>query len=264
MDLVTFAIAMLAVGACVGVMSAALGVGGGILMVPAFLYAIPGMDMNTAKGSSLLVIAFVAAYNSLRLNRGHMRTPWEVVIAVVAGSVVGGYVGGWTTSMMSDRTVTGIFVLLLFVIGVRMFFLKPRTVHEGEVRRRGALSALIGVSSGYVAGATGTGGGAVLVPMTLWAGIASNERIVAFSNTVMAATAAAGAAAHFFAPKTTELAWTYGMVDVALVPLVFMGAVVSFPLGRRINAILSFERRRIVMGVLLVGIAVRLLYRMFS
>jgi uncharacterized membrane protein YfcA len=162
---------------------------------------------------------------------------------------------------MSETAVTWIFIGLLAVAAIRTFFLKTPTVDESAVRRRQAVSTAVGAASGIVGGATGTGGGAILVPLALWTGICSNERVVALSNTVMAATAAASALGHFFAERLSDLAYTYGQVNVALAPFVFLGAVAAAPLGRRINANLSLERRRIVMGALLLLIAARLMNR---
>ena len=261
MDYVLFGLGMLMLGAGVGVVSAALGIGGGVLMVPAFIHFIDGMDMNTAKGSSLFIIVLVAAYNSWKMNRNESRNPWDVVLFVAAGSIVGGYLGAWLTTLISDEAVTWLFVLFILLAAVRTFFLEPPEVSDSEVRSRRGLSTLIGSITGIFSGATGTGGGSVLVPLSLWSGIASNERVVALSNTVMVATCAAGVAAHALAPTTVEIPGTYGLVNFAVAPLVFLGAMLSAPLGRRLNARMDLRVRRIVMGVLLLVIALRLVAR---
>ena len=261
MDPILFVLVILAVGAAVGVVSAALGIGGGVLMVPAFLYVFPDMDMNTAKGSSLLAIVFVAGFNSWRMNRGEMKSPWSVSAAIASGAIVGGFVGGWGTGLMSDTAVTWLFVSLLGFAAIRTLFLKPRVVHEEDVRQRQAAAAMIGLVSGLVAGATGTGGGAVLVPLVLWAGLVSNERVVALSNTVMAATAAAATVAHLASEQTMDTASTFGLVNASLAPVVVIAAIAAAPVGRWINAHLSLGRRRVVMGLLLFVIAARLIYR---
>ncbi len=264
MDLNLFVL-LLAVGAGVGIVSAALGIGGGVLMVPAFLYVIPGMDINTAKGSSLLAIVFVAGFNSWRMNRGEMKNPWSGAAAIAAGAIAGGFAGGWLTGLMPDTAVTWVFVGLLAFAAPRIFFLQPRMVHEEDVRQRQGAAALIGLVSGLVAGATGTGGGAVLVPLALWAGLVSNERVVALSNTVMAASAAAGMIAHLASERTMmDTASTYGLVNVSLAPVVVVAAIATAPVGRWINSHLSLDRRRVVMGTLLLVIAARLIYRVMG
>ena len=58
-----------------------------------------------------------------------------------------------------------------------------------------------------------------------------------------------------------DTASTLVLVTVSLAPVVVIAAIASAPLGRWINAHLTFERRRVVMGVLLLVIAARLIYR---
>src|SRR5690606_6498155 len=121
------------------------------LMVPVFLFVFGDrMDINTAKGTSLLVIAFVSLYNSWRMNRGSMRTPWDVVAAIAAGSIVGGFPGGYLTALMSDRAVTWIFIGLLGFAALRTFVLKGRVVREEDVRKRWPVSVLSGCAAGAV------------------------------------------------------------------------------------------------------------------
>lgn len=261
MDYAILALQMIVLGVSVGIVSAALGVGGGVFMVPAFLHVISNMDINTAKGSSLLIIAIVAAMNAARMNRGITKSPWNVVIALASGSIVGGYFGAWITTLMSDALVTWLFIGLIAIVSVRMFFIEPKTVSENEVRRRTGLAIAIGLLSGVVAGATGTGGGAILVPLVLLAGIASNERVVALSNAVMVATCIAGMLAHMRGQQTVDLPLTVGLVSVSLAPLVILGSLAGAPFGRWINSHLTLNRRRIVMGVVLAIIAFRLILR---
>jgi len=100
-----------------------------------------------------------------------------------------------------------------------------------------------------------------LVPFALLAGVVSNARVVALSNSVMVVMASAGMVAHLMSAKTSEMAYTYGLVNVAVVPLVVVGAILCAPVGRRINRALSVERRRVVMGSLLIVMAARLAFR---
>jgi len=263
MDYAILALQMIVLGVSVGIVSAALGVGGGVFMVPAFLQVFSNMDINTAKGSSLLIIMVVATMNSVRMNQGKTKSPWNVVIALASGSIIGGYFGAWVTTLMSDALVTWLFIGLIAIVSVRMFFIQPKTVLENQVRRRTTLTIAIGLLSGIIAGATGTGGGAILVPLVLLAGIASNERVVGLSNTVMVATCAAGMLAHMSGKPNDDLhlPLTVGLVAASLAPLVILGSLAGAPVGRWLNAHLSLNRRRIVMGVLLAIIAFRLILR---
>jgi len=255
-----FVVEMLLLGCAVGMVSAALGLGGGIFMVPAFLLFVQGMDAHTAKGTSLFIIIFVSAVNAWRMNRGHV--PQYGLAAVIAcGSIVGGYLGSWITANMPEDGVVWVFIALLAFVGARTFFITQKKVREENVRKRNVIAVSIGVLASIVGGATGTGGGAVLVPLALIAGIVSNERAVALSNTVMVVTSISGTAASLLAERTTTLPYTYGHVCFAMAPLVFIGAQLINPVATRFEKWLTLERRKVVMGVLLLAMTGSLIWK---
>jgi uncharacterized membrane protein YfcA len=83
------------------------------------------------------------------------------------------------------------------------------------------------------------------------AGLVSNERAVALSNTVMVVTSISGTVAHLLAARTSDLPWTCGHVNFALAPLVFIGAQLVNPLAARFEKWLTLQRRKVVMGIIL-------------
>lgn len=253
---------MLLLGVGVGLISGSLGLGGGVIMVPAFLTFVPGMDPHTAKGTSLCIIVFVALLNAWRLNRGLAHKPWRLAGLLAAGSIAGGYTGAWVTAQLPEQAVLWLFMALVAVFGVRTFFLQPPEVDAAQVRRRFLLPLCIGFAAGVVGGATGTGGGAVLVPLTLFAALTVNARVTGLSNMVMVATSLAGTLAHLRAEPVFPGQWVVGHVYLYVVPFVFAGAQIGSPVGTRLNARLTLSRRRVVLGALLLLIAARILYRL--
>jgi len=259
-----FLILQLLVGVGAGIISGALGLGGGILMVPAFMTFVPGMETHTAKGTSLFLIIFVSAINAWRQNRNLERIPWELAAWLALGSIVGSYLAAWITSTLPENFTLLLFLVLLVLVAWRTFLIQPRKVSEEDVRQRRALSVAIGVLAGIFGGATGTGGGAVLIPLALMAGIVVNERAVGLSNLVMVGTAIAGTIAHLRAEPIYPSDWTVGHVYFAIVPLVFLGSQLSSPLGERLNHKLTLPRRKLLMGVMLLLIALRLGWRLYT
>ncbi|MBM3289701.1 MAG: sulfite exporter TauE/SafE family protein, partial [Candidatus Hydrogenedentes bacterium] len=130
MDTVWFVVEMLALGCAVGMISAALGLGGGIFMVPAFLFFVKGMDAHTAKGTSLFIIIFVSMVNAWRMNRGHADRQTGLALVFACGSVVGGYLGSWLTTLLPDAGVIWLFIALLGFVGLRTFFITPKVVRR--------------------------------------------------------------------------------------------------------------------------------------
>lgn len=264
MDSAIFIIEMLLAGVGVGLISNALGLGGGILMVPVFLQVIDGMDSKTATGTSLFIIIFVAAANAWRLTRAWQRIPWHLILALGAGSIVGGYAAAWITGRMSEQAVLAIFIALLALLGLRTFALRIAEVKPEDIRRRDLPSVAIGLFSGTVGGATGTGGGLVLVPTALIAGVACNAQVVGISNLVMVLTAIAGSVARLNAEQIFPLAHTVGQVYFPAVLPVFIGAQIASPWGSRLNSWLTLPRRKVALGLTLLLIAAQLLFRLLG
>lgn len=250
------------VGAGAGIISAGLGLGGGILMVPAFEAFLPGMDLHTAKGTSLFLIVFISSLNTWRARRELPPHAFTLAAWLAAGSVIGGYASAWITGLLPEQVTIILFLLLLLAVAARTFLLREIPVPEDQVHKRPGIALLIGFIAGIFGGATGTGGGAVLIPLALMTGIVANARAVPLSNLVMIATSLAGTLANLQAAQTCDYPWTVGHVALAFVPLTLLGAQLGSELGLRLNRLLTLPRRRVAMGVLLLIIALRLGWRL--
>jgi uncharacterized protein len=257
-------IQMLIAGVGVGLISGALGLGGGVLMVPVFLTFIQDIDVYTAKGTSLFVIILVAFFNAIRHNRGRGFIPWRTAAMLALGAIAGSYAGGALTALLPEDVVIAIFMASLAALAIRTFLITPRHVAPEEVRQRGLLSVVIGLFAGLTGGATGTGGGTVLVPMSLMSGIASNYRVVGLSNMVMVAAGMAGALAALMENQQFDAPATIGHICFPLAIPVFIGAQIGSPLGIRLNARLTLRRRKIIFGILLGLISLRMLFRLLA
>jgi len=258
---VLFIVEMLLLGAGVGLIGGALGLGGGVIMVPAFLIFIDGMDAHTAKGTSLLVILFVAAVNAWQLNRRAAQVPWATAGELAVGAIAGSYAGAWVTTLMPELAVVLLFVALLLVMSWQLFHSAGKPERTEPPRHWWLRSPFIGLYSGIAGGATGTGGGLIIVTLALQTGIATNKNATALSNMVMVVIAGAGTVAHLRAAPVSDLAWTVGQVNLNAVPWVFAGAMAGAFAGRRINHLLSLRWRRLSLGVVLMLIVVTMVVR---
>lgn len=256
-----FVVELLVLGVGVGLISGALGLGGGILMIPAFLAFIPQMDVHTAKGTSLFIILFVAAVNAWQLNRNAAAVPWALAFRLASGAIVGSYLGAWITTLLPEFVVIALFTALLLGMAWQLFGHAARPQPKPGLRRWWFASPLIGAYSGAAGGATGTGGGLILVPLALQTGLVTNKNATAVSNMVMVAIAIAGSIAHLRAHPHSPMPWTYGQVSLYVVPWVFAGAQAGAYAGRKLNHRITLRQRRVTLGVLLLLIVASLLYR---
>jgi uncharacterized protein len=138
-------VALLLLGIAVGVLSAMLGIGGGIVLVPALVMLFK-LDQKVAQGTSLATIplgAIVAAivYHQSAPLRG------SVVVAVAAGFVVGAVLGAKLIPYVPEAVLRPAFGALLLYLGVLFAFdlrpshpaglmLAPFTLFGGWIVRR--------------------------------------------------------------------------------------------------------------------------------
>lgn len=265
----------LILGFLVGVISAALGIGGGVLMVPAFVEFIEGMDQHTAIGTSLLTIAGVSLLNAWRLNRG-LDWHWRMVLPTAAGASLMAFLAGTAAGYCNAyvlKLVFGVFNLVLAVQTLRLREQAPKVWKEPgsdaadapteapRVRRWSWPAFGTGSATGLVSGFTGIGGGMVLVPLALRLRLTVNHRVVALSNTVMVFTSLAAVGAYLLATPSTGLPWVVGQVHAPTALVVLLGAQFGSPVGAWLNHRLTLRWRRWVMGGMLLVIGSRMLWR---
>lgn len=108
----------LAIGLLTGIISGLLGVGGGIVMVPAMVLAL-GLSQHLAQGTSLLVIVPTAAAGSVTHFRlGNIRLPVAGWLAL--GGMLGAVGGAALALLAPDAALRVLFALFLLYTGARM------------------------------------------------------------------------------------------------------------------------------------------------
>ena len=110
--------AALAVGTATGLISGTMGVGGGIVMVPA-LVIVMGIDQHVAQGISLAVIVPTAISGATQHFRmGNVDLRWAVYIA--AGGVIGGAVGAQFAQVIPAFGLRMLFAVFALYSAQRM------------------------------------------------------------------------------------------------------------------------------------------------
>jgi uncharacterized protein len=112
---------MLLIGLVVGMLSGVVGIGGGILFVPALVW-LAGMDQHKAQGTSLGallapvgILAFMEYYR-----KGN--ADLKVALLLAVGFLVGGYFGAAGAQYVPDLWLRRVFAVTLIAVGGRMLF----------------------------------------------------------------------------------------------------------------------------------------------
>lgn len=120
------AIILIIIGIVAGILGGMVGVGGGIVIVPALVYFL-GFNQHTAQGTSLGLImlpvgilGFLQYYQSCQ--KAGEPIDFKVIILLAIGFIIGSYFGSKVSLGLSVVTVKKTFAVLLIIIAVKMIF----------------------------------------------------------------------------------------------------------------------------------------------
>jgi uncharacterized protein len=110
------------IGALTGVLAALCGVGGGLIMVPAFVFLM-ALDQKSAVATSLAVIISVSLVATYKYQSASL-IKWQIVWPVMLGAVVTTWLATDWLKHLSNDFLTRIFAILMIVVGIRMLLVK--------------------------------------------------------------------------------------------------------------------------------------------
>jgi uncharacterized membrane protein YfcA len=199
----------LALGLAVGLVMGLTGAGGGILAVPALVFA-TGLTMSQAGPVGLLAVGIGASMGAVMgLRAGTVR--YRAALLMAAGGIVMAPAGLWLAQRMDMRWVTLLFAAVLMWIAYQTLreslgkttsgppaqacLRQPDNGRFMWTRNCARALAAAGAVAGTLSGLLGVGGGFVLVPAMHRVTDLDTQSVVATSLAVIALISLAGAGA---------------------------------------------------------------------
>ena len=112
---------LVAIGLLAGILSGFVGVGGGIIVVPALIYIL-GLTQFQAQGTSLAMmippIGILAVWNYYKTD--NININYALILA--ASFVIGGYIGSKLSLRLPEHKVKLIFGVLMLYVAIRMIW----------------------------------------------------------------------------------------------------------------------------------------------
>ena len=166
---VMYLLTVLAAAAAVaGFMAGLLGVGGGIIMVPALYYAftVLGFDivtrMHLSVGTSLAII-IPTSIISTKTHMEHDAVDFKMVKSFGIFIVLGVIAGTFLVVNLETPTLILFFSIFAFMTGLFFIFLREQLV-ENPKRISDAVKNISGILIGFISVPLGIGGGSLMVP----------------------------------------------------------------------------------------------------
>ncbi|MES2880871.1 MAG: sulfite exporter TauE/SafE family protein [Bacteroidota bacterium] len=115
---------VLIIGLCAGMLSGLVGVGGGIILVPALVFFL-GYNQHQAQGTSLGVLVFpVVILGFLKYATELKKTgdpvDFRIIGLLAIGFLIGGYFGGTLALKIDKELLKKIFAAILFYTAIKL------------------------------------------------------------------------------------------------------------------------------------------------
>ncbi len=121
---------VLLLGLAAGVLVGLMGIGGGVVVVPALVYLLH-MDQHLAQGTSLFLLLPPIGIGALYTYWKNQDVNVSAGMACAAGFLVGGYLGGFIAVQIPSNHLRGLFGCFLMFSAV-MLWLKTRQRSEAR------------------------------------------------------------------------------------------------------------------------------------
>lgn len=255
-------------GALAGAMSGMLGVGGGIVVVPALVAIfsakelIPAsLQMPMAIGTSLAIM-IITLSSSLYTHHNRQMVNWAIVRSTFSGLVVGIVLGAMLVRFLPSDDLRWLFSLFLLFVAVKLLFSRHPS-HATSHRTAFAGPWMIAHSCviGFLSSLFGVGGGTMWVPLFLHYGRPVHEAV--------GTAAACGVLTAVIASALLMLVEVFTPINVPLSTgfvywPAFLGAsmasVLVAPLGAALSYRLSGQWLKYTFALVMVLISVQMMF----
>lgn len=255
-------ILLLSLGALAGILAGLFGIGGGIILIPCFLWAFPlahftpEIIVHTAFGTSLAII-IPTAISSAWGHRKRGNVDFHAALRLAGGSIVGVAIGSSLAAGLSGDLLKGLMGMMQIAIGLRMFFQTPPS--GGRLHHDALLpSLLIGLVVGSFSAFFGVGGGIIAVPLLVYFLGMTMHQAVGTSSALMVVSALCGAASYIWHgwghPGLPP--YSFGYVNLLVAVIIAPMTVLFARVGVKIASLTSHKRlfKAFALFIILIGI----------
>lgn len=250
-------------GAVAGLLAGLLGIGGGLIIVPvlttAFIYFLdaPQHIVHMAVATSLATI-LITGISSVRTHHAHQAVCWDLVFKMLAGILIGGFLGAWVSKYISSSWLGIIFGVIELLIAFQMIFGRQPNPSRNLPGVVGLNTA--GVGAGGLASLLGMGGGAITTPYFVWCNVAMRNAIAtssAFSLPVALSGTIGYMIAGYGLPDLPE--YSTGFVYWPAFWMIVLVSVFTAHLGAKMAHRVPVKTLKRIFGFLLIGLGIKML-----
>lgn len=250
-------------GSAVGFLAGLLGIGGGLLIVPALVYLLPLFGVNIdvvmpiALATSLGAIVITSSSAALAHHRNH-NIDWLLTKPLIIVVGVGAFIGAFIADMLSTQALKHFFAFMVMLLALYMLFSLSSTKERAMPSTR--LLQFISGITGIIASLMGMAGGAILVPVLTYFGLGIRKSIgIATVCGVMVAFCGSLGYIITGLNKTDLPPWSLGYIYLpALVGIIISSALFA-PIGVKYAIKVPVKTLKKFFAVFLILVAIKMI-----
>ena len=255
-------------GSFAGFLAGLLGIGGGIILVPLFLWAFnvsgfsPEIIVHTAFGTSLSII-IPTAFSSTLGHRKRGNVDWHQVSYLCMGGIFGALCGAWFASLLSGEWLRGFFGIMQILVAAKLFIFHPRLPPVDTDRVSPWALLLVGLTGGTFSAFFGVGGGVIAVPMMVIFLSLPIHLAVGNSSALIVFSSLSGATSYMLhgLDSASLPPFSIGYVNFLVFILVAPFTICMARIGVRVASRTPHDKLVRIFAVLLVFVGLRMIYK---
>ena len=110
---------LLCIGIAAGILSGVVGIGGGIIVVPALVFFL-GFSQEMAQGTSLSFLILPTGIFAVMNYYKEGYVDWKVALIIASSFLLGGYIGSKIAISLNQNVVKKIFACFIILMGLGM------------------------------------------------------------------------------------------------------------------------------------------------
>ncbi|WP_444891266.1 sulfite exporter TauE/SafE family protein [Microbulbifer sp. DLAB2-AA] len=263
----------LLLGAVAGTAAGLLGIGGGLIIVPALVLIFsatgisPEVLTHMAVGTSLATIV-VTSISSVWAHNAKGGVDWHLFWVMTPGILVGSWLGGVTADLLPGawlQLLIGVFAIIM-AVRMGMSGLRTASQKESDTHLPGSLPLICsGGVIGWLAAIFGIGGGALVVPYLSYFAV-KMQRAVGTSAAFGLPIAISGSLSFVVQGWGNKLlpSWSSGYIYWPAFLGIVLTSVLFAKLGANLAHKISSKRLKLCFALLLCIIGIRFIWQNFN
>jgi uncharacterized membrane protein YfcA len=221
-------------------------VGGGIVFVPALVYA-AGWNIKEAVAASLVIVIFSSLSGTIRNARSEDPVDWRAAAFLASTIAPASLIGVFVSHVSPTVVVQIVFAMILLILAYPTGRGRDSTSPDEKKEMPRSLALLFGVGIGALSGLVGIGGGVVIVPMLVLGFGLSTKRAISTSLAIILATGIVASVGYI----------ATGFSDLLTLPPLIVCSMVGAWLGVRLRDRLPEKVIRLGFAAFMVIVSLR-------